>query len=374
MAFIKEQSTKELSKNDFWRNVRDNTFNTIVLVIHDFLTACVMAQKNEVYYITDDIEKKNLFVRCVINNVNFGNDDKVELIDNWCEIDTLINEKFGKNMKFDLVIGNPPYEGKQKLYLKILIKLKKFSNNIIWLCPTNWIDWPVNCVVQNKKEINTCINFPCDFIFEDKIFKNDGIDDNVGIFHFNDNGKTKLNELYLRNYKNKTLVKSIIKKLEDFNCHLSDKMVNFGGNAKNKNIDLNSYVLGFNHYTTESKTSPNVSRYLISNKISINKNNDFEINKKNILIKKMKEIKIMFFVPFKTKEEVYNFENYICNSLIAKFAISILKREFILYPTNCYFVPFFDFNEKWSDLKIKNKLNLTDQEYNYICKEMAKYK
>lgn len=142
MAFINEKSTAKLGcRNELWSNVRNNTNGKKVLVIHDFVTSCVMAKKNEIYYITDDGEQKNRFVRGVINNKEFGNDDRVELIEDWKTIDKFIKEKFGENMKFDLIIGNPPYEG--NLHLNILDKIKDFSDNIIFIHPSTWLEKPI---------------------------------------------------------------------------------------------------------------------------------------------------------------------------------------------------------------------------------------
>ena len=58
MAFMNEKSTAKLGyQNEFWSNVRNNTNGKKVLVIHDFVTACIMAKNNEVYYIKTNLMK-----------------------------------------------------------------------------------------------------------------------------------------------------------------------------------------------------------------------------------------------------------------------------------------------------------------------------
>ena len=100
-----EKSTEEFKNIDIWRNTRDNS-NKVCLVIRDFLTASVMALHNEVYYITDDEDKFNMFNRHVINSVNYGLNDKAALIKDtkdWYNILEFIDEKFGKIKMFDII-------------------------------------------------------------------------------------------------------------------------------------------------------------------------------------------------------------------------------------------------------------------------------
>lgn len=43
-------------------------------------------------------------------------------------------------MKFDLIVGNPPYEGAGKpLYLQILDTLMPYAKEVVWICPSKWI-------------------------------------------------------------------------------------------------------------------------------------------------------------------------------------------------------------------------------------------
>ena len=109
-----EKSTKKFNNIDIWRITRDNSINKVCLVIRDFLTAFVMAKHNEVYYITDDEKQFNLFKQHVINSIYYGLNDKAALIKDWSKILEFIDENFGKNIMFDIIMGNPPYGQKQE--------------------------------------------------------------------------------------------------------------------------------------------------------------------------------------------------------------------------------------------------------------------
>ena len=43
-------------------------------------------------------------------------------------------------MKFDNVIGNPPYEGRGFLYIKILYATWNYFKRVSWLCFTSFVD------------------------------------------------------------------------------------------------------------------------------------------------------------------------------------------------------------------------------------------
>ena len=185
MAKLNEKSTKNLSKIDIWRIIRDNTTNKKVLVIHDFLTASIMARNNEVYYITDDEIKRNIFVRGVINNVNFGNNDKAELIKDWNKINEFINEKFGEDIMFDLIIGNPPY-GKKKektynIHYKIAEQLnKKFNEKMILIMPHRVLYSSSDTYNYFKKQFNNVSNI---YEVDSEIFEDTQMPD-IAIFVF----------------------------------------------------------------------------------------------------------------------------------------------------------------------------------------------
>ena len=350
MAFMNEKSTAKLGyQNEFWSNVRNNTNGKKVLVIHDFVTACIMAKNNEVYYITDDEERKNTFVRGVINNKEFGKDDRVELIEDWKNIDKFIEEKFGKDMKFDLIIGNPPYEGNGLLYLKILKAVKTFSidENVIWLCPSNFCDTVYHeygNLAEEVKKYKIKNNIDIGNPFE-------GVSiENVSIFHFNINGTKTLENAWLRWYSNSKQVKNIFDKFENYNTHIYDKGI----------IRTNH-----NNYSWYCGTSEFAERNRKSNKwVSM-----FE---DPIIISNKIEKSWYPWWNFKTKNECENFIKY-CKSPIAKFAWFLLKYNGYKRK-NLKLIPYLnDYTHPWTDKEICKELGLTKEEYNYICEEMKPY-
>ena len=58
-----------------------------ILVVHAFECAYLLAFKNKVTYVTDDIEMARKFDEEVINNFAFGFDDKVYYVTDWNKVD-----------------------------------------------------------------------------------------------------------------------------------------------------------------------------------------------------------------------------------------------------------------------------------------------
>lgn len=94
--------------------------NKRILIIRDICTGMTLAEKNEVVFVTDDPEARDMFKNIVMFNPEFGSDDEVIYID--VENNKNAWEEFIKELsnmpKFDVAIMNPPYTKKTNDYGK----------------------------------------------------------------------------------------------------------------------------------------------------------------------------------------------------------------------------------------------------------------
>ena len=123
--------------------------NKTVLVIRDWYTAVFLAKNNKVLFITDDPEAAEKFRLVVIRNISFGNDDDVIFINTIINKNgnivtdnkAWLNQIKGIDMKFDVAIMNPPYDG--NLHLKILEQIISVSNIVVNISPIRWLQDPL---------------------------------------------------------------------------------------------------------------------------------------------------------------------------------------------------------------------------------------
>ena len=120
-----------------------------VLVVNLVFLAIMLAEKNEVTFVTDVVEAKELFEHSVIGNGEFGCDDKCIFIEginkagNACTKEGQINwlNWFKENeMKFDVAIMNPPYD--RNLHLKILEAVIPYAEKVVNISPVRWLQDP----------------------------------------------------------------------------------------------------------------------------------------------------------------------------------------------------------------------------------------
>ena len=269
---------------------------------------------------------------------------------NWESVVKSLTKKDKNNMpKFDVIVGNPPYEGKYyPLYLSILKAIKDSAKNIIWICPTKWTD----CLKENANFKDAIENMNPTFNqyirLNNNVFENADFDGDVAIYVFG-NKKDDLLELKWETHNNKNLAKSIFEKMNLFDFHLSDFC--------HKDYNYKFYVRGTRirgHYKMWDWTTLFGSEQMIDfskNKIAWSDN----------------------FWNFKTNEECKNFVDF-CNSDIIMYSLYLVKYGKNNNQGELGNMPWFgDYTHKWTEKEIAKKLKLTKEEVEYIHQEMANF-
>lgn len=263
-------------------------------------------------------------------------------------------------MKFDLIVGNPPYEGAGKpLYLQILAALMPYAKEIVWICPTQWTKaWKdIPYTAELKKTTLNCLidheNIPSPF--EDA-----AICQGVAVYHFGVADKLQHNSKYesyedlkYEKFKNVALAKSIISKLEAHE-NISEHVRNGEG----------SYYVNFSDIRGNGQSGADSWQFFTlmseERRYNFNKAEDPSHRKR-----------IRF--NFDTEEECKNFVSAI-ESDISTFALYVTKSIKAIIPSTISLMPWLsDYTRSWNDDQIAAELGLTREELEYIHDEMKSF-
>ena len=342
----------------FYEKLGEQPKDKSVLVIRDLFTAMHASIDNAVTFVTDDKEAFELFNKTVVSNDEFGNNDTAIFVDT--EINKNAWKDFIKDLstmpKFDVVIGNPPYEGKGRpLYLQILEVCHKVADKVIWLCPSQWVkNYKDSSYLKEVKE-------HCPLISHEHIsnpFEDAAIANEVGIYEF---GKSDNYENYdkikLERFSNPLLAKSIWTKFENY----SDFIEKHTREDKN----LSKYV-----------RAQWVRGHFLAGKPLWDWTTLFGEEQKVDFVKHKLEATTTstpHFWNFETEEECKNFiastETDIC-----MFAHYICKTNQANNNQNIALIPWFgDYTKQWTEDMIAKELGLTQEEVDYIHEEMKPF-
>ena len=328
-----------------------------ILVIRMLDLAKQYAVKNTVTYFTDNKEKYDEFLKVINNGEKFGGDDSVEFVEDWKNIGELLKDM----PKFDIIIGNPPYEGKYTpLYLQILEVCQKVANKVVWLCPAQWVKsyhYTNGCEEIRKVVGKTLCSYEhISNPFEDAEFANE-----VGIYEFDYNKENiDYNEIFWDKFSNKELAKSIVSKFisykDNVNKH-SDRtnvsilpgnwcnICRIRGDVIRKGLNAGTPL--WNWTTLFAKDTKNNFQYRIGTHMN--------------------------HIKFDTIEECKNFIAY-TETDIVMFALFTSKDNNNQTPSMLALIPWLgDYTKQWTEEEIANVLKLTPEEVDYIHEEMKPF-
>ena len=285
-----------------------------------------MSINNEVTFVSDDSEAISMFVNTVIVNPEFGTNDSYVFVNEntnteWLNtIDWVV-----KNMKFDVAIMNPPYDG--NLHLKILEKVIPVADKVVNISPARWLQDPLAKYKKNSdynkfensisKKIENIKIIPA--VQSNKIFNISF--GNMAILLIGKGG------FDYNTFNNNVFVNKIVNK-----CSLSimDKSTKEGS----KVAILPKYFGIINSHLGDT------TRWISDNFTLFTTYRETYVNK---------------LIQFETQAEVINCFNYLNSTVMRYYAIQARENQRVPWQ----FVPYLDFTKQWTDKRFCEYFGIT---------------
>ena len=312
--------------NKFIENLGYTPKNEKILVVRDIYTACYLSINNEVTFVSDDSEAISMFVNTVIVNPEFGTNDSYVFVNENTNIEWLNTiDWVVKNMKFDVAIMNPPYDG--NLHLKILEKVIPIADKVVNISPARWLQDPLAKYKKNSdynkfensisKKIENIKIIPA--VQSNKIFNISF--GNMAILLIGKGG------FDYNTFNNNVFVNKIVNK-----CSLSimDKSTKEGS----KVAILPKYFGIINSHLGDT------TRWISDNFTLFTTYRETYVNK---------------LIQFETQAEVINCFNYLNSTVMRYYAIQARENQRVPWQ----FVPYLDFTKQWTDKRFCEYFGIT---------------
>ena len=332
-----------------------------------------------------ELNKKN----CLIIKQIFNIDDKYKL--NLYEGDTLeLNIKnYFKVKKFDIIIGNPPYNeeltkvGAKPLYNKFIEYYVDKCELLTFIVPSRWFSGGKGLdkfrdMMLNRKDIKYIKHFEDASKIFGKIINIEG-----GVNYFlidkNYNGLCDYNNNLLELNKYDVLVESkyynLIDKINKYNLitkyYISQDYYKIQTNDKRleeKKTDTNilcyvSQQKGFIKYIDKNEITKNTNNYKIITARANGKNKCFG----NTFIGNPNEVHTKSYISFNlnSKEEANSLLSYL-KCKLPNLLLSLRKISQDISESTCKWIPLPPLDREWTNEKIYEYFNLSDEDVKLI--------
>ena len=345
--------------NKFIENLGYTPKNEKILVVRDIYTACYLSINNEVTFVSDDSEAISMFVNTVIVNPEFGTNDSYVFVNENTNIEWLNTiDWVVKNMKFDVVIMNPPYDG--NLHLKILEKVIPIADKVVNISPVSQL---VNCVNTFKDGKNDTKKYfagigkhlkSCGKIFSIEealqIFTSARITNPLAIQVY-EISYNSIEECERVNSHNG--MKAIVKKVYDYS-HDVDNIENHLESNKKDGYRIKFGRIGGGTWTAFRPHTLDAFKEVIYDGLLTDGRPHWQMCSVNQYTKKTEELPES--LPFTTKAEAQNFiDSY--NTKFLKTCLGFLHVDMHIHPE---YIPYMqDYIKPWDDKRFCEYFGIT---------------
>jgi len=264
------------------------------------------------------------------------------------------------DMKFDVVVGNPPYAS--NIHLKFVAKAMDISKQYtVMIHPSNW--------VLSKKKTKMYAKFKSKIgnkLEKIVLFNPNAYFSNVriampgGITYINSK-KTQKEVLVINKFLDGEFTfsdKSEINHLHGTSLsNIQDKIMSHGKFIQEHVKRTGDYYINIVNLAGTINRNKQGTMYKHDFYNFFSYYNKFEITSKPKLEKQ--------FVGFQTEKEARNFNNYL-QLKFPRFCLATIKTNLNLHAKELDYVPWLDWNIEWTDEMLYKRFNLTDQEVQII--------
>lgn len=271
-------------------------------------------------------------------------------------------------MEFNFVIGNPPYEGRNYLYLKILHETWANAQAISWLCPTTFVDDVYKRNGVFNRVINKFEKYLDGFMDVDPSgFDMEVAQESLGIFYFDHNCTLPVDmyNLSWRKFEEPLEIEGICKKILGY-CEK---------NSMARKRLAPKKIIG-----TKPEPDPNFkcdpNKWYVGTAWVRGTIGDWTwvhlLGKEDVPMKGSVRDSWFHVWEFNTEDTANQFCDYLNNSDILKFAIHMERKNQTNNPSDFRFFP--DVELPWDEKNLAKKINLTEKNIGLIKKITEKYK
>lgn len=317
-------------------------------------------------------------------------------------ISDILNKEFGKDMKFDVVIGNPPYQESTGEKARAVPIYQRFVNNgfdladtVCMITPARWFSASDNSSKDMRKHILSD-NTSCIFYHEKSAELFNGVSINGGISYFctnkNRHGLTSIiingtkdddelitdNTIFIPSNAYRKLTQRVIKTKKfidntDFSQNMFGLDTNYFGLSGNLKVRTSS---GLSDYINDSDIKKGVSNIHKYKVITGSMNTSSIINNPEILdCNTVCTRTYTVLGVYNTLQDAQVVKKYFMTKFVRALIDATLNNQMVSHD-NYNFVPLQDFTSNsdidWSqsiqeiDQQLYKKYNLTEEEIAYI--------